>query len=230
MRLYRDFTGRDANKLLFGLILFELCLVLIFAADTSLGSPILSIKQLFDLDGESSIPAWFSSVQFFLIGLVILLKSCQPDPDHSSSVLFLRLVSAGFVFLSVDEAASIHEKISVLLRHVAWLPRFKDDHGLWVFIYAMIGLFLLLINYRILAAMWNHHRQATSIMAIGMGFVLLGGVGLEALSYQFLRSGSTPLLYSIEVALEEFLEMSGASVMLYGATLLLLHQPRVQSY
>jgi len=63
-------------------------------------------------------------------------------------------------------------------------------------------------------------------MAIGMGFVVLGGVGLEAIGYQFLRSGSTPLLYSAEVALEEFLEMSGASVTLYGAILLLLYKSR----
>jgi len=59
-----------------------------------------------------------------------------------------------------------------------------------------------------------------------MGFFLLGGVGLEAIGYQFLRSGSTPLLYSAEVALEEFLEMSGASITLYGTILMLLHKSR----
>jgi len=230
MRLYCDFTVRDANKLLIGLILFELCLVLIFAADTLLGSPSLSIKQLFDLDGEGNLPAWFSSVQLFLIGLVFLLRSRQPDPVHSPSPLFLLMVSAGFIFLSADEAASIHEKISVLFKHVEWMPRFKGDHGLWVFIYTFIGLILLLANFRTLASMWNRYRHATSIMAIGMVFVLFGVIGLEAISYQFLRDGSTPLLYSAEVALEEFLEMSGASVTLYGAILLLLHDSRVENY
>jgi hypothetical protein len=226
MRLYCDITVRDANILLIGLILFELCLVLIFAVDTALGSPRLSIQQLFDLDGEGNIPAWFSSVQFFLIGLLFLLKSRQLDPDHSPSPLFLLMVSAGFIFLSADEVASMHEKLSVVFKHVAWIPRFKGDHGLWVFIYAIIGLILLLANLRAVAAMWNRYRHATSIMAIGMGFVMLGGVGLEAIGYQFLRSGSTPLLYSAEVALEEFLEMSGASVTLYGAILLLLYKSR----
>jgi hypothetical protein len=60
-----------------------------------------------------------------------------------------------------------------------------------------------------------------------MGFVLLGGVVLEAISNQFLRSDSTPILYTVEVALEEFLEISGASVTLYGAILLLLHESRI---
>jgi hypothetical protein len=122
--------------------------------------------------------------------------------------------------------ASIHEKLSVLFKHVEWIPRFKGDHGLWVFIYAIIGLILLLANLRAFVAMWNRYRHATSIMAIGMGFFLLGGVGLEAIGYQFLRSGSTPLLYSAEVALEEFLEMSGASITLYGTILMLLHKSR----
>jgi len=226
MRLYCDITVRDANILLIGLILFELCLVLIFAVDTALGSPRLSIQQLFDLDGEGNIPAWFSSVQLFLIGLLFLLKSRQLDPDHSPSPLFLLMVSAGFIFLSADEMASIHEKLSLVFKHVVWIPRFKGDHGLWVFIYAIIGLILLLANLRTVAAMWNRYRHATSCMAIGMGFFLLGGVGLEAIGYQFLRSGSTPLLYSAEVALEEFLEMSGASITLYGTILMLLHKSR----
>ena len=178
MRLYCDITVRDANILLIGLILFELCLVLIFAVDTALGSPRLSIQQLFDLDGEGNIPAWFSSVQLFLIGLLFLLKSRQLDPDHSPSPLFLLMVSAGFIFLSADEMASIHEKLSLVFKHVEWIPRFKEDHGLWVFIYAIIGLILLLANLRAVAAMWNRYRHATSIMAIGMGFVMLGGVGI----------------------------------------------------
>jgi hypothetical protein len=229
MRLYCDFTVRDANKLLFGLIFFELCLVLIYAADTLLGSPSWSIQQLFDLDGESNIPAWFSSVQLFLIGLIFLLRSRQTNPDHSPSPLFFLMVSTGFIFLSVDEVVSIHEKISVIFKHVELMPRFKGDHGVWVFIYALIGLILFVATFRSLAAMWNRYRHATFIMAIGMGIVVLGGVILEVISYQFLRGGSTPLLYSAEVAIEEFLEMSGASVTLYGAILLLLHESRVEN-
>jgi hypothetical protein len=229
MRLYCDLTVRDANKLLFGLILFELSLVLIYSADTLLGSPSWSIQQLFDLDGEGNIPAWFSSVQLFLIGLIFLLRNRQTDLDHSPSPLFFLMVSTGFIFLSADEVASVHEKISVTLKHVEYMPRFKGDHGMWIFIYALICVILFLATFRSLAAMWNRYRHATFMMAVGMGIAVLGGVFLEVISYQFLRGGLTPLLYSVEVALEEFLEMSGASVMLCGAILLLRRESRVKN-
>jgi hypothetical protein len=229
MRLYCDFTVRDANKLLFGLIFFELCLVLIYAADTLLGNPSRSIQRLFDLDGEGNIPAWFSSVQLFLIGLIFFLRSRQTGPDHSPSPLFLLMLSAGFIFLSADEAGSIHEKISETFKHVEFMPRFKGDHGVWVFVYAFISLILFLATFRSFAAMWNRHKHASFMMAVGMGIAVLGGVVMEVISYQFLRSGSTPLLYIVEVALEEFLELAGVSVALYGAILLLLHESRVQS-
>ena len=48
---------------------------------------------------------------------------------------------------------------------------------------------------------------------------MLGGVGLEIISYQFLREDETSLFYIVEVAFEEFLEMLGASLILYGAIL-----------
>lgn len=227
MRFYCDFAVRDANKLLAGLVLFELCLVSIFAVHKLLGSPIEIISSSFNPASEGNIPAWFSSVQLFLIGLPFLLKSWQLDPDYLPSPRFLRMVAVGFVFLSADEAASIHEGLTRLLKPVEWVPRFKGDHGIWVFIYLPIGLILFLATFRQLAALWHRYRHATFMMAIGMGIFLLGAVGLEIIGYQFLRSGWTPVLYKASVVLEEFLEMSGASIILYGAILLLLPESGV---
>ena len=228
MRVCFDLTNRVAAKLLFGLVLFDLCLVLIFAVNTLLGDPSRSMKELFDLGGEGNIPAWFSSMQLFLIGLIFFLRTRQLDRDRSPSPSFLLTVSAGFLYLSVDEVSSIHEKITLVLKQVEFMPRFSGDHGIWIFIYALIALILFLVTFRAVAAMWNRYRRATLVMAVGVGIALLGGLVLEVISYLFFRSGSTSLLHGAEVALEEFLEMAGASVALYGATLFLL-KSRVES-
>jgi len=225
MGLHLYFTPRDAKYLLFGLILVEILLVAIFVADALLGQPIWTIHVLFHLDGEGNIPAWFSSVQLFLIGLVFVLKGRQSNLDYRPSSLFCLIVGAGFIFLSVDEVAAIHEKITHVLTAIAWVPRFKGDHGVWIFIYILVGASLCFATYRDLMAMWKRWRSATSFLAVGMGFFVIGAVGLEIISFQFLRSGSTPSLYQVEVALEELLEMSGESIMLYGALLLAQQEP-----
>jgi hypothetical protein len=220
------FSPQDTKKLFAGLVIFEILLVLIFAADTLLGHPIRPIRILFDLDGEGNIPAWFSSVQLFIVGLVFLLIGRQTNPDQRPSALLFLILVLGFIFLSADEAASIHEKITGALKDIQWVPRFKGDHGIWVFIYPLIGFTLFLAFYRQLIAMWNRYRYTTLIMAAGMGIFLIGALGLEIISFQFLRSGSFPLLYKVEVAFEEFFEMLGVSVILYGAMLLLREKKR----
>ena len=56
-----------------------------------------------------------------------------------------------------------------------------------------------------------------------MFFFLLGGVVLEIISYEYLRVNESSNVYLLEVAMEEGLEMIGASFMLYSAMLLALH-------
>ena len=205
------FNAQDAKKLFFGLILVEMCLVLLFFSDWKRGT--------FDLDGEANIPTWFSSIQLFLIGAVFLPMTRRQEAHHIFRPLLLSIVGAGFIFLSLDEAARIHETITRSLRHVEWIPRFKGDHGIWVAFYLTIGSGIALASWRDGLAMWRFSRSAALAMITGIGVYVLGGVGLEVISYQFLLDG-TPQLYRAEVALEEFMEMAGASLVLYGALLL----------
>jgi hypothetical protein len=229
MRVGWDFSISTANKVFLGLVAFELLFVAVASVDVALGSPSWIIKQLFDLDGDANIPAWFSSVQLFVIGLIFLLISRMSGRDNAPSPASLILFGLGFIFLSADESASIHERMSVTLRNATVVPRFRDGHGVWISIYALIGVALLLLNYRAFAAMWHRHRRAGTFLAGGVALLVVGGVGLEIVSYEFLRDGSTPLLYSLEVVAEEFLEMFGASLALYGAMLLLLTHARADN-
>ena len=85
------------------------------------------------------------------------------------------------------------------------------------------GLILGLVSFKNLLAVWKHSRPEALIFLLGGMIFVAGGIGLEIVSYIFLRSGETPLLYNVEVLVEEFFEMAGVSVMLLG-TLLFLHR------
>jgi hypothetical protein len=52
--------------------------------------------------------------------------------------------------------------------------------------------------------------------AAGAAVYVTGAAVLESIGYKMLSAGSTPSLYRAEVALEEFFEMMGASLILYA--------------
>jgi len=209
----------NANRLLFGLIFFELFLVLVFLADSLLGNPMWIVHFLFDLDQEFNIPAWFSSIQLFLIGIIFFLIARRTDSSGHPSALFLLSVGVVFVFLSADEIGSIHEKLTLVVSNIEWWPKFKGGHGAWIPLYLGLCLIFFFTTYREFKAMWTYFQPETLIIATGIAVFLFGAVGLEIVSYQFLREGAPPLLYLAEVALEEFLEMSGGSLILCGTML-----------
>lgn len=218
---------KDAKKIFWCLLIVEIFFVAAYVLNLFFKNPSIMLQALFDLDKEGSLPAWFSSIQLFLIGLVLLIKSRIVDGNHSPTPYFFVIVSLGFIFLSADEAAAIHEKITELLKHIDAIPRFDNNHGIWIFVYLAATLILLLSHVKYCIGMWNYYRKETIIFATGMTVLICGGVVLEIVSYQFLRTGLTPISYSIEVIAEEFFEMFGATIVLYGAVLILFKKPEL---
>ena len=212
------FTNDDASRLLWGLIFFEICLVLIFAADAVFELP-RPLHKLFSLDREVTIPAWFSSSQLFLIGIIFLLSANRSGKHEVVPARFLLLVGIGFIFLSMDEAAEFHENITRTLRHLEWVPQFKGGRGVWIPIYLSIAMILLVTNLRAVVTFWKTYRREALIILSGLLVYLLGAVGMEIVSYLFLRQEASTGLYQTEVAFEEFFEMAGCSVILYGTIL-----------
>src|SRR5688572_27691230 len=135
MTLNLKLESRHIAWLLGTLIAIEVLIVSIYVATTLSSSP-SQLRVLFNLDDEANIPSWFSSVQLFSIGAVLLLATASPlrNRDHVRGLL--AVLGAGFIFLSMDEAAVIHEKVTTVLARVSWTPRFSGGHGIWIFVYA----------------------------------------------------------------------------------------------
>lgn len=190
------------------------------------------VHPFFDLDQECNIPTWFSSLQLFSVGALVGLFGPGALSRIGIPRSLIYLASAIFVFLSMDEAVQVHERLNRSLESVQALPRVKGDRGMWMFIYGGSTLLLLAIVIPSLRKLWRHHPAALRLAAIGAGMVLVGGVGLELVADQFLREVDEmgrvrPLpglrqMYVLEVVAEETLEMAGATVILLAVCRLVL--------
>ncbi len=209
------------KKLLYITIAFELILLAGFLVISFIGSPGGYAYTLLNLGGEKNLPALFSSLQLLLVGIVFLNIALLAGQTKALSPLFMILLGLGFIYLAFDEFLSLHEGVTRAFVHNKNMPRFKGDHGLWVAPYLFVGLLFFVLNYREFLKMWKTFNSQTRIMAAGIAIFLLGAVGMEVIGYQFLMDEDSPrYLYKLEVATEEFLEMLGISIALYGTLLL----------
>jgi hypothetical protein len=209
----------SARKIFLLMFFTELLLILFYWIDILLGSPSPVLHALVDLDGEGNLPAWFSSFQLALISLGFWLLVFEHRNGERPSRLFLILWASVFLLWSVDETAMLHERATALLgsRYVDWLPAYLLDHKIIIFTIAVVLLIALRILWRDLAVMWQHYRHESLLAIQGFAICIFGGAILETIGYKFFAGGVNPFLYQTEVCFEEFLEMLGASFILYSS-------------
>ena len=215
---------RDAKRLLLSLIVFEIILAALYLFDALyLKESSWTIHSLFNMDAESTIPAWFSSIQLFIVGLFLMFACDKKENENAISVTLVRTVGVGFVFLSADEAAELHEKISFVAAEImSWLPMFTEKgHGTWIVLYIVAGVIAALLMYRSIMNAWKYFRNEMVFVVIGACFFVLGAIGIESIHfiYKLDIGNNYYTLYRITVLIEEFMEMAGVSIMLYGVVL-----------
>jgi hypothetical protein len=176
---------------------------------------------LFDLDHEQSIATWFSSSQLLLVGVFVWLSGLFPTPASKPSQTFFVTTGACFIYLSMDEAAYIHERITAYFAEYPWVPHFSGNHGVWIFVYAsLFSVILFLFRHDVKAAL-RFYPNSSAILLSGFLVFVVGGVGVEIILYEMIHDDTPDLLRVAQYTAEEFLEMLGGSIMLHGAITLL---------
>lgn len=218
MHIVFHLTRKSASEIFRAFVALEFLLVGLYVFTTSFQAHI-RLRHIFDLDREGNISSWFSSSQLLLAGIVFLIVSRAPAARAIYSPAFFLLFGLSFVFLSMDEAAGIHEMLSAVLQRVEFLPRFADGHGIWIALYAVAGVAVALITFRSMKTFLQNCRSEFLLLVGGLALFIAGGVGLEILSYSIARDGTNFQLHRAQVAFEELLEMFGVSLVLYSALL-----------
>lgn len=210
-------------KVFFGL---DIALVAVYLGNFAIGEPFWILTHLFDLNGEANIPAWYAAMQLFLIGTLwaafYRFRAKTSDPARTA-VMLMALI---FWALSLDEIATIHEwlghKSDFLLKGGNRSNTVFSQTGIWIFMLA--PLFSVVVFYLMRSLRPGFLGQRRSLKKLILGFVIYVGsaAGMEILA-NFFDEGSAALAF--QVAIEEFGEMAGATVLLWATLELLQIHP-----
>ena len=170
--------------------------------------------QLFDLNEESNVPTWFSSI--LLVSCAVMLALIA-HAKRSAGDRWVRCwfgLSAIFWFMSMDETATIHERTIRPLHDLFDLGPVLTNA--WVLIAWPLLIVFLMLYARFLLEL----PRRTRWLFCFSGLIYVAGVtGVELLSglmkYNY---GSGDLRFALMTTFEECLEMLGLLAFIFALT------------
>lgn len=175
-------------------------------------SNLLGLIGTFDLNNENNVPTFFST--FLLVSSAVLLAviaggSTRADGNTS----YWRWLSIIFLYLAVDEDASLHELLIEPVREIL------NTGGLlffaWVIPYALV---VLTIGFLYLGFVLRLPARTRRLVIAAGCIYLTGAIGFELVGGWYLdrHAETEDFTYAMIYACEEFLEMSGVILFIYA--------------
>jgi hypothetical protein len=164
--------------------------------------------RLFDLAREGNVPTWVQSNTLLACGALAGLIAAAEWQRRSAFRVHWALTALFCVYLSADEAASIHEMTVKPLRdafHTSGLLYYP-----WILIGLAASIAIAVASRRFLASLPARTRRTVIIAAV---IYVVGALGVESLGGLYAGThGRRNLTYGVITTVEETLEMIGMSV------------------
>ena len=174
---------------------------------------LFGLVPLFDLDQERNIPTLYSSIAILLcsalLTVIAVARKRKGQQDHPYWIG----LAAVFLFLSIDESLSFHERLSIPIKTALNTSGFLVSA--WVIPYTFFVIILLLSYLRFLLNLPRKIRYLMSIAGIiyiagAIGFEMIGGFYWELNNYQ------KDFTFGLIACCEESLEMIGILIFAYS--------------
>ncbi len=192
-------------------------LAILATVSISVGRFLLNIdSDLFKLGEESNISTWLSSIQLFVIAVVLTPLAVRDVDRDRKNTWALALVPIFFALLSLDEVAKLHERLGDLLISEFGVGA-EVKSGPWIIAFVpLVAAAAVLVALQLWPYV-RHRRRPLFLM--GMGVVILGlaAVGLEVAANFAVEDSVAHRAFAFS---EETGEMIGANLILWGAVLL----------
>lgn len=171
---------------------------------------VYGLVNLFDFNSEMNIPTFYSAMALFFTSNLLLLISNLQRKTQNPYILWI-ILSVIFLFLSVDEISSIHERLNFLTRDLLGTSGFL--YYAWVIPYAIVLCVFVILYLKFLLLL---PRKIMMLFLLSGSIFVSGALGFEMVgAWQSQLHGSEGLLYSILYTCEEVLEMLGIAIFIY---------------
>ncbi|MBK19056.1 MAG: hypothetical protein CMM52_09520 [Rhodospirillaceae bacterium] len=160
-----------------------------------------TIRDYFDVDLEKNFATWFSTfILFYCSALLFLIAKRKSEIDDQWTRAWYGL-SAGFLYMSCDEIAELHETVNSFTTFS------------WVIPAAIVSLIMGLIYLRFLL----HLRPLFRNLFLLSAAIFLGGaLGVEYATNMYEENGLlNTLAYNLWTPVEEGMEMGGVILFIY---------------
>lgn len=171
--------------------------------------------DLFDVSLEQSVPNWFSSSLLLLCSLLTGTLSVLVEKKKLVFGRFWAGLCFFFLYLSVDENVSIHERTIQPLREMFHTSGYF--HYAWVLLGILIVALMMIIYAKFVFKLPKKVRNL--VILAGLVYVL-GALGMEMLAGQYLLfyGEKTPGM-TFMTHIEELMEMCGLVIFIDAALL-----------
>ncbi len=167
--------------------------------------------DIFSVDSEQSIPTLYSVGGLLVCALLLGLVAHVTDKRQEKFLRHWQLLSLIFLYLSLDEALSFHERVTDPLKEFLGTGGFL--YFAWVIPVAIL-LAVFLIGY-LTFLMALPKRVRWLFLTAGSVFVT-GALGMEIVGGKVLSMQLPKAAYVLSVTCEEFFEMLGVVIFLYA--------------
>lgn len=171
---------------------------------------VMGLIRDFDLDEEANVPTWFESTTLVLAAALLEVAARVRRSVGDNRWLCWRILACGFLFMSLDECASIHNRFELPVRMLRNVPAFRAFS--WVVPGSVVVVLLFAFFLRWLRTL--PVRTRNGLMLAGIVYVA-GAVGLEAVGgIEAMTVGMDSWTYVLTYTLEETMEMAGCLLLI----------------
>ncbi|VVB92377.1 Uncharacterised protein [uncultured archaeon] len=164
------------------------------------------------------MPTWYESIALLVCAILLAVIAFAKKRGNDKYQFHWSVLSIFFLYLSIDEAAQIHELFNVFLFSFS---SYRIFHFPWVIIGIPIVIIFIITYMKFLINLPKNIRFLFILAGI---FFVGGSLGMELVGgwYEF-ANGKENLIYAMISTIEESLEMIGTAFFVYALTYISLY-------